>query len=254
MSGRASRCASWVRGRWGGRWPAGSGDAGVATAIIDRAALAPMEHPDFDGRAYAIAAGPRRVLDEAGLWDRLPLRPGPILDIRVTDGRLGRPASRLIPAFRRPRRGGRQRSRCPGRGVGLDGGGAQPADGDQRAARRAAGRRGVRPGRGARGTAGDGGAGSSVAGGPTLPGRLVVAAEGRTSPLRGQAGIAGDAACLWAERHRLRDRARASASRGGAGAFPARRPVRPVAAGGQRGGGKSLRHRLGRARRGSRRG
>ena len=32
---------------------------GIATAVIDRAALPPMEHPDFDGRAYAIAAGSR---------------------------------------------------------------------------------------------------------------------------------------------------------------------------------------------------
>ena len=43
-------------------------EAGVATAIVDRAALPPMEHPDFDGRAYAIAAGSQAVLAEAGLW------------------------------------------------------------------------------------------------------------------------------------------------------------------------------------------
>ncbi len=54
-----------------------------------------MEHPAFDGRAYAIAAGPRRLLEAAGLWAKLPQPTGPILDIRVTDGRLGRPASRL---------------------------------------------------------------------------------------------------------------------------------------------------------------
>jgi 2-octaprenyl-6-methoxyphenol hydroxylase len=36
--------------------------AGIATAIIDRAPLPPMEHPAFDGRAYAVAAGPRRLL------------------------------------------------------------------------------------------------------------------------------------------------------------------------------------------------
>ncbi len=69
--------------------------AGVATAVIDRAPLPPMEHPDFDGRAYAIAAGSRAVLEQAGLWDRLPFPPGAIHDIRVSDGRLGRPASRL---------------------------------------------------------------------------------------------------------------------------------------------------------------
>ncbi len=69
--------------------------AGVRTAIIDRAPLPPMEHPDFDGRAYAIAAGSRALLEQAGLWPLLPFTPSPILDIRVSDGRVGRPASPL---------------------------------------------------------------------------------------------------------------------------------------------------------------
>ena len=73
--------------------------AGVATAIVDRAALPPMEHPDFDGRAYAIAAGSRRLLEAAGLWDKLPFEPCPILDIRVSDGRVGRRASPLFLHF-----------------------------------------------------------------------------------------------------------------------------------------------------------
>ena len=68
---------------------------GARVAVIDRAPLPPMEHPDFDGRAYAVAAGSRRLLEDAGLWDALPQTPGPILDIRVSDGRLGRPASPL---------------------------------------------------------------------------------------------------------------------------------------------------------------
>ena len=64
--------------------------AGVSTVVVDRAALPPMENPAFDGRAYAIAAGSRDLLMAAGLWDRLPVPPNPILDIRVSDGRLGR--------------------------------------------------------------------------------------------------------------------------------------------------------------------
>jgi 2-octaprenyl-6-methoxyphenol hydroxylase len=69
--------------------------AGLRVAMVDRAALPPMEHPDFDGRAYAIAAGSRSLLEDAGLWDALPLPVGPIEQIRVSDGRVGRPASRL---------------------------------------------------------------------------------------------------------------------------------------------------------------
>jgi 2-octaprenyl-6-methoxyphenol hydroxylase len=69
--------------------------AGVRTVVVDRAALPPMAHPAFDGRAYAIAAGSRPLLVEAGLWAGLPNPPNPIMDIRVSDGRIGRPASRL---------------------------------------------------------------------------------------------------------------------------------------------------------------
>jgi 2-octaprenyl-6-methoxyphenol hydroxylase len=69
--------------------------AGRRVALVDKAALPPMEHPDFDGRAYAIAAGSKRLLEEAGLWDALPFPPCPILDIAVTDGKVGQPASPL---------------------------------------------------------------------------------------------------------------------------------------------------------------
>ena len=74
-------------------------EAGVSTIVIDRAPLPPMEHPAFDGRAYAVAAGSRRLLDRAGLWAKLPEPPCPILDIRVSDGRVGRPASPLFLHF-----------------------------------------------------------------------------------------------------------------------------------------------------------
>ena len=75
------------------------GSAGIPVAVVDRAALPPMEHPDFDGRAYAIASGSRRLLEQAGVWRHLPLPSGPIEDIRVSDGRLGRPASPLFLHF-----------------------------------------------------------------------------------------------------------------------------------------------------------
>ena len=74
---------------------------GLRVAIIDRADLPPMEHPDFDGRAYAIAAGPKKLLEEAGIWQALPLSSCPIEDILVTDGRPGEPASSLFLEFTR---------------------------------------------------------------------------------------------------------------------------------------------------------
>ena len=114
--------------------------AGLRVAIVDRAALPPMEHPDFDGRAYAIAAGSRRVLEDAGVWEALPFPAGAIREIRVSDGRVGRPASPMFLHFRR----------CRGRagGVRLDGGGAQPAHGAERAAACVGERAGVRTGGG----------------------------------------------------------------------------------------------------------
>lgn len=68
---------------------------GRKVLLVDRADLKPMEHPNFDGRAYAIAHGCQPLLQEAGLWDRLPFAPCPILDIDVTDGKAGRAPSPL---------------------------------------------------------------------------------------------------------------------------------------------------------------
>ncbi|MGE4483308.1 MAG: FAD-dependent monooxygenase [Acidocella sp.] len=68
---------------------------GRKVLLVDKADLRPMEHPDFDGRAYAIAHGCQPLLQEAGLWERLPFAPCPILDIDVTDGKPGRAPSPL---------------------------------------------------------------------------------------------------------------------------------------------------------------
>ena len=154
--------------------------AGIPTAIIDRAPLPPMEHPDFDGRAYAIAAGSRRVLDEAGLWARLPFPAGAIRDIRVSDGRLGRPASSLFLHFASREVGGEAfgwmveaRSLRMALNAGLNALACLSvhAPADARVARGAAN------------------VTIHIAGGTVIEAKLVVAAEGRRSPLREQAGI-----------------------------------------------------------------
>ncbi|MBV8093096.1 MAG: UbiH/UbiF/VisC/COQ6 family ubiquinone biosynthesis hydroxylase [Acetobacteraceae bacterium] len=156
---------------------------GVATVIIDRAPLPPMEHPAFDGRAYAIAAGSRGLLEAAGLWDRLPEPPGPIRDIRVSDGRLGRPASRLYLHFDYEQ-------------AGSD---APDAFGwmvEARALRVALnahmhslpGLRVFAPAQ-ARAERSRAGAVVHITGGPAVDCRLLIAAEGKQSPLRKQAGI-----------------------------------------------------------------
>ncbi len=155
--------------------------SGVRVAVVDRAHLPPMEHPDFDGRAYAIAAGSRALLEQAGVWAKLPFVPCPILDIRVSDGKTGRQASPLFLHFDhaeadagpfgwmvearslRVALNARLHEACEGRVF---------APAEATVTRSAAG------------------AVVEVSGGPTVQCRLVVAAEGRESPLRSQAGIA----------------------------------------------------------------
>jgi 2-octaprenyl-6-methoxyphenol hydroxylase len=74
-------------------------EAGVKTAVIDAAPLPPMEMAAFDGRAYAIALTSKRLLEAAGVWERLPVEPCPILGIRVADGRPGEAPSPLSLHF-----------------------------------------------------------------------------------------------------------------------------------------------------------
>ncbi|CAH2600878.1 Ubiquinone hydroxylase UbiL [Rhodovastum atsumiense] len=164
------------------------GAAGIPTAIVDRAPLPPMEHPDFDGRAYAIAAGPRRVLEDAGLWDRLPFRPGAITDIRVTDGRIGRPASPLflhfdsrdvITAPDAEAVGGAFGWMVEARSLRMAINARLAALPDVQVFAPAVATVERQPRT----------AIVRLAGGPTVTCRLVVAAEGRNSPLRRQAGI-----------------------------------------------------------------
>ena len=172
----------------GGTLAARLAGAGIRTALIDRAALPPMEQPDFDGRAYAIAAGSRRVLEDAGLWARLPYAPNPIRRIRVSDGKVGRPASRLHLHF--------DVDAAADPATPVEG---EPAFGwmvEARSLRMALNAHlhrlpalSVFAPAEAQVVREDNGATVRIAGGPTLRARLVVAAEGRRSPLREAAGI-----------------------------------------------------------------
>ena len=154
--------------------------SGVPVAVVDRAPLPPMEHPDFDGRAYAIAAGSRGLLEEAGVWSKLPFVPCPILDIRVSDGRTGRPASPLFLHF------DHADAAAGPFGWMVEARSLRVALNAQLHAL-AQGR--VFAPATATVTRSAAGAVVQVAGGPAIHCRLVVAAEGRESPLRAQAGI-----------------------------------------------------------------
>ncbi len=62
------------------------GGAGARVAVIEPTPPERFVAPAFDGRASAIATGPRAVLDAAGAWSGMAADAQPILDIRVTDG------------------------------------------------------------------------------------------------------------------------------------------------------------------------
>jgi 2-octaprenyl-6-methoxyphenol hydroxylase len=157
--------------------------AGVTVALIDQAVLPPMENPAFDGRAYAIAAGSRVLLEDAGLWDVLDVAPNPIQNIRVSDGRVGRPPSRLHLHFDQ-------------REVGDE---PTPFGWmvEARSLRKALNARfSMQPGLHLFAPAkaeveqrSSDGVTVQLAGGPVIRCQLLIAAEGRNSPLREQAGI-----------------------------------------------------------------
>jgi 2-octaprenyl-6-methoxyphenol hydroxylase len=156
------------------------GTAGMSVAIVDRAPLPPMEHPDFDGRAYAIAAGSRPLLEAAGVWDRLPLPAGPIEQIRVSDGSPGRPASPLFLHFDHADLGGAPLGwmvEARSLRVALN---ARLHELPTVAVHAPAEATVERNADGAR---------IRLTGGATLQARLVVAAEGRASPQRRAAGL-----------------------------------------------------------------
>jgi 2-octaprenyl-6-methoxyphenol hydroxylase len=156
--------------------------AGVSVAVVDNAALPPMENPAFDGRAYAIAAGSRDLLDDAGLWTALDVPPNPIRNIRVSDGRVGRAPSRLHLHFDHREASNEPRPfgwMVEARSLRKALNARFPSQPDLRL---------FAPAK-ASVTRSDDGAVVRLDDGTTIHCRLVVAAEGRNSPLRQQAGI-----------------------------------------------------------------
>ncbi len=154
--------------------------AGLPAAVVDAAPLPPMELQDFDGRAYAIALTSKRLLDAAGVWERLPEPPCPIEAIRVADGRPGEPASPLSLQFHAAEVSDEPFGyMVEARSLRVALNARLPVTPNLRVFAPATATVERRP----EGTT------VQLSTGEVLTARLVVAAEGRNSPLRRQAGI-----------------------------------------------------------------
>ena len=70
--------------------------AGVATIVIDAADPAALRDAAYDGRSSAIARGTQRALAALGIWPGMAAAAEPILEIRVSDGKVGAGASPLF--------------------------------------------------------------------------------------------------------------------------------------------------------------
>ena len=66
---------------------------GVRSVVLDAGPRARVEDPGFDGRAYALAVGARRMLGALGLWDALEPQAEAILEMKISDGRAGEGAA-----------------------------------------------------------------------------------------------------------------------------------------------------------------
>jgi len=59
---------------------------GIASVVVERDDPAGHLTAEFDGRAFATAHATRRMLETVGLWARIGPEASPILDIRVSEG------------------------------------------------------------------------------------------------------------------------------------------------------------------------
>lgn len=73
--------------------------AGHDVTLIDALPESVRKNAAFDGRAYALAAGSRRLLSAIDIWDRIAERAQPMLDIVVTDGHAGAGVSPFFMHF-----------------------------------------------------------------------------------------------------------------------------------------------------------
>ena len=73
--------------------------AGARVTVIDALPVAAQTESGFDGRSYAMALASVRMMTALGLWNRLAGDAQPMLEIKVSDGRVGRGPSPCVLHF-----------------------------------------------------------------------------------------------------------------------------------------------------------
>ncbi|WP_372836544.1 FAD-dependent oxidoreductase, partial [Puniceibacterium confluentis] len=73
--------------------------SGLSVTVIDAQKPGIHADPAFDGRSYALALTSQRMLAALGLWDALAPDAQPMLEVKVTDGRVGDGAAFLGLSF-----------------------------------------------------------------------------------------------------------------------------------------------------------
>ncbi len=158
--------------------------AGVATVVVDAADPAALQAAAYDGRSSAIARGTQQMLAALGIWPGMAAAAEPILEIRVSDGKVGADASPFFLHYH-----------CHELGPGQEGplGHIVENLATRRALQaRAAGMAGLTllaPVRIASLDRGPAAVSARLSDGRRVRARLAVGAEGKASPLREAAGI-----------------------------------------------------------------
>ncbi|MEE8506843.1 MAG: UbiH/UbiF/VisC/COQ6 family ubiquinone biosynthesis hydroxylase [Kiloniellales bacterium] len=160
--------------------------AGTEVAVVDRADLKALLAAPYDGRSSAIALGSQQVFAGIGVWDGMADHAAPILDIRVSDGRVGRTASSLFLHYDHRDMAGQGQDAAP-MGYIVENRAIRTAL-HARAARLARLRL-VAPASIETLTREAEGVAAVLDDGRRLRARLAIAAEGKASPLRAAAGI-----------------------------------------------------------------
>jgi len=166
--------------------------AGVDVVVLEPIDPATATNADFDGRSSAIARGTQQLLATLGIWPGMAAAAEPILDIRVSDGRIGSATSRLFLHYSGDELA-EDKTAPAGHSPGLPLGYIV----ENRVVRTALQARAaemptlrvIMPGRLADLDRGSAMAEAALVDGRALRARLMVAAEGRGSPLRRAAGI-----------------------------------------------------------------